>query len=129
MDEHLKQAFDQVRAERELKEYTKRFLAGRIAGRRRGRLRVLLPAAACLLLILAGGRWFYFTPTAELTIDINPSLQLGINRFDQVVSVEGKNEDGTQLAQTLEVRYLDYDQALEQILQNAQVEELLSRRS
>ena len=126
MDEHLKQAFDQVRAERELKEYTKRFLAGRIAGRRRGRLRVLLPAAACLLLILAGGRWFYFTPTAELTIDINPSLQLGINRFDQVVSVEGKNEDGTQLAQTLEVRYLDYDQALEQILQNEQVDELLS---
>ena len=89
MDEHLKQAFDQVRAERELKERTKRVLAGRIAGRRRGRLQVLLPAAACLLLILAGGRWFYFTPTAELTIDINPSLQLGINRFDQVVSVEG----------------------------------------
>ena len=29
------------------------------------------------------------TPTAYISIDINPSLELGINRFDRIVSVEG----------------------------------------
>ena len=34
------------------------------------------------------GHWLYFEPTAEISIDINPSLELELNRFNHVLSVE-----------------------------------------
>ena len=45
-----------------------------------------------------GKRWLYFTPIAEISIDINPSIELRVNRFDQVISVDGLNGDGQALA-------------------------------
>ncbi len=47
---------------------------------------------------------------------MNPSIELGINRFDKVVSVAGCNADGEALAAALDIKYLDYDAALEQVL-------------
>mgnify|MGYP006964182038 CR=1 FL=1 len=54
----------------------------------------VLSVAACLLLLFLGGRQFYFIPTVKISIDINPSMELGVNRFDRIVSVEGYNDDG-----------------------------------
>ncbi|WP_181861874.1 anti-sigma-I factor RsgI family protein [Slackia isoflavoniconvertens] len=33
-------------------------------------------------------------PTAYMGIDVNPSIELGVNRFDVVVCAEGLNDDG-----------------------------------
>ncbi|MDE7227674.1 MAG: helix-turn-helix transcriptional regulator [Treponemataceae bacterium] len=38
-------------------------------------------------MVLFVGAGLYLTPTAQISIDITPSLELGINRFDNVVSV------------------------------------------
>ena len=94
MRDRLKQAFDAVHAEEALKERTKAFVAQQTRGhaRRRPALRPSLAAAfACLCLLFTGGYWLYFTPTATISIDINPSIELGVNRFNRVVSVEGYN--------------------------------------
>ena len=115
MDERLKEAFGQVRAEDSLKAATRARLAAARAGRKRSAPRYWLAAAvACLALLVAGigGYQFYFTPTTILSIDINPSLELGVNRFDKVVTVQGWNEDGQALADSLELRFLDYQEAL-----------------
>ena len=48
---------------------------------------MLLAAGVC-------GGWMFFTPTACISIDVNPSLELGINRFDRIISVKGYNEEG-----------------------------------
>lgn len=128
--EKLKAAFDQVRAEEELKERTKKYLSEKVYARKRKRtspLRNFAAAAACaLLVLLAGGSYLYFTPTAYISVDVNPSLELGINRFDRIVSVTGYNEDGKALADSLDLKYMDYSDALEALLADQDMEVYLS---
>ena len=97
MRDKIVQAFDQVHAEDSLKQATKAYLSGQLAAGKRKPIPWglrLVPVAACLALMVFGGGWLYFTPTLEISIDINPSIELGVNRFDRVVSVTGYNEDG-----------------------------------
>ena len=126
MREKIREAFDSVHAEPELKAAARQAVARRAARRHRPirRLGIALAAAACAV-VLAGG-WLYATPTVQISIDINPSLELGINRFDRVISVEGWNDDGTALAQTVNVTHLSYTDAVETILASEPVETLLA---
>ena len=54
-------------------------------------------AAAALLLAGAGGAAAYAMPYGVVSLDVNPSLEYTINRFDYVLKVEGVNEDGKEL--------------------------------
>ena len=132
MYDGLKEAFDQVRAEEALKERTRAFLWQKTRGYTRSAPppgRRWIPTAACLMLLtvmLWGGTWLYFTPTMEISVDINPSIELGVNRFDRVISVDGYNEDGQALAQLLDVKYQDFEDAIDRILENETVSTLLS---
>ena len=54
-------------------------------------------AAAALLLVGAGGAAAYAMPYGVVSLDVNPSLEYTINRFDYVLRVEGVNEDGREL--------------------------------
>ena len=127
MTDRLRQAFDQIHAEEALKARTREavFQRAHIQAVRtkpaRRRLAVLSTACAMLALVFIGGYWAYFTATSIVSIDINPSLELGVNRFDRVVSVEGYNEDGAALAQTLDLKYLSYSEALDRILTSDEV--------
>lgn len=127
MRDRLKDAFGQIQVGDALKNRTKGFLAQQarrnIGVKRRKRLAY---AAVCLLLLLTGGRWLYFTPTAEIIIDINPSLELGVNRFDRIISVNGSNPDGQRLSSGLNIRHQTYANAVDQILKEETVAGLLS---
>lgn len=131
MNKQWQEAFDQIHAEDQLKDHTMEYLSRKVYRRRRPRfspLRGIAAAAAFLaVLFLAGGSWLYFTPEAYISIDINPSLELGINRFDRVVSVEGWNEDGDDLADSLDIKYMDYTDAIETLLSDQVVEDYLSQ--
>lgn len=130
MKDKLRDAFDMIRADDALKGNTQAFVARKTRGYTRAgstMSRRLLPAALCLLLGLFAGRWLYFTPTVAICIDLNPSLELEINRFDRVVSVNGYNDDGRALADTLALTYLDYREALERVLQEETVATLLAQ--
>jgi len=131
MNDIFKEIFGPIQAEQELKDRTKAFLIKKTqhftgADEARRRHRAYAAACACLLLILLGGRWLYFTPTAGISIDINPSIELGINRFDRVVSVDGFNEDGQELANALDVKHKSYAEAMEQIFHDDGITALLS---
>ncbi len=126
MDKRLREAFDEVRADEALKERTRAFLAGKTA--KRHPRPVWRLAAACLtLLALAGGALLWTTPVAAVSVDVNPSLELALNCFDRVVEVEGRNADGEALASALQVKYLRYTDALEQILTTTQMERYLDQ--
>lgn len=132
MKDKFKTALDQVRADQALKEDTLAFLAqetrgftGRPKGAS-GTVRRLVPAAACLALVLLGGGWLYFTPTAAISVDINPSLELTVNRFDKVLSAQGFNEAGQALADTLDLSFADYTDVVEELLATDQITALLS---
>ena len=123
-EQRIKAAFDTVHADEALKQRTRAYLARTVnAGEKRRPLRRAIPAlAACLLVLCLSGWYLYFIPTAYISVDINPSLELGVNRFDRVVSVEAYNPDGQALSDTLDLKYLDYRDALEQLVNDQAVE-------
>ncbi len=129
MNERLKNAFNKIHAEERLKGSTKAFLSQKTKGYQQAahtHSRRLIPAAACVLLLLFSGFWLYFTPTVAISIDVNPSIELDVNRFNRVISIRGYNSDGRELADLLHVKYFDYIDAMNQILTNENVSTLLS---
>lgn len=128
MNNRIKAAFNSVHASEELKSKTQAFIMQKSRNytmRRSANYRKIIPAA-CAALALFAGLKLYFTPTTHINIDINPSLDLGINRFDRVVSVKALNDDGKKLMETLDIRFTAYDEALRRILDNKSVEAMLS---
>lgn len=129
MKDKIKETFNQVHAEKDLKEATRAFLAQKTNGytkSKKSNYKLIAAAAACLLLLLFGGHRFYFTPTVAVSIDINPSIELGINRFNRVISVKSYNDDGQELINLLNIKYMDYSEAIDQILNNENISALLS---
>lgn len=53
--------------------------------------------AACLCLLLFGGWGFWQSPIGTVRMQINPDVQMQVNRFDRVVGLEGLNADGMTL--------------------------------
>lgn len=126
----IKETFDTIHAEETLIQNTRAFLdenTGRAKRARRPAIARLVPAAACFLLLTLGGYRYYFAPTSVISIDINPSLELGVNRYDKVVSVKEYNEDGYKLASSLDIRFMGYSEALDQILESAEIKSYLSQ--
>ena len=78
MNEKIKMAFDQIQAEDELKNKTKDFILNKTNGYnqkpKKTRYWRLVPIAICMLFAFVGGYWLYFTPTVEISMDVNPSL-------------------------------------------------------
>ncbi len=129
MNKKIREAFDQIQAEEALKDRTKAYISWKTQGytrRKTMNYRYLISAAACVIFLLIGGYRIYFHPTAEISIDINPSIELGVNRFDRIVSVTGRNSDGQEIADSLHIRYVDYAEAVDRIMENEEIEALLS---
>lgn len=118
MSNRIKNAFDDIHAEQELKDSTRDFLQRKVynvESKTKFNYRPLLTSFACLVLVLASVR-VYFTPVAAISVDINPSLELEINRFDKVINVKGYNVDGENLAIDLELKHKSYTDAIDSIL-------------
>ena len=129
MDERIKEAFEQVQAESGLKDRTKAYVSRKTGSYRRAgtaKYKVLASAFACVALLLFGGYWLYFMPTVEISIDVNPSIELGVNRFNRIVSLESYNEDGQALLDSLDIRFTEYSDAVTQIIESEDITSLLS---
>lgn len=133
MERLLIEAFDSIQADESLKAETQHavFQAmrnGRSAKRRSRRLLPVLALAACCLLALGvGGHQLYFTPTTVLSIDINPSMEMDINRFGRVISLNGYNDDGVALAAELNVENKSYNDAVDALMANDTINDCLDR--
>lgn len=123
MKNKLRSAFDAVQAEEELKANTKDFLHRQLYERRRKTRIVPKRLVACFaaVFLCASGYLSYFTPVAAVSIDINPSLELAVNRFDRVIEVMGYNADGQLLAEELSLRHMKYEDAVNTVTENEMV--------
>ncbi len=76
--------------------------------------RAAITLAACLALaaVGVGGYAWAQAPCAYVAIDVNPSIELGINRLGNVASVRAYNEDGERLLQALDLDGLAYTDAM-----------------
>lgn len=90
---------------------------------RRRRAPLVAALAACLALVALGigGVAWASQPYAYVAIDVNPSIELGINRFDRVASTRAYNDDGARVLEAADVQGETYEQAMisiEQALQD-----------
>jgi hypothetical protein len=121
MENKLRGAFSALKASEKLKRTTKAALRkktfdyGRQIGRIRARRRRMAGCLSSLVLVLTGlGAWF--TPTASIAVDINPSIELRVNLFDRVIALEGRNSDGEAVAGELDLTGKPYDEAMQRLL-------------
>ena len=130
-ESRIRSAFGSIHADERLKAQSRRYIHEKAYTARRKHRQMLRLSAAMLcmvcLLFGAGGVYAYFTPTAIISIDINPSIELSVNRFDRVIDVRAFNDDGAVLAQQLSVQYDDFANALLQILQNESFQTYLAQ--
>ncbi len=64
-------------------------------------------AAACILAMFGISAYAYYTPYTYVSLDVNPSIEYSVNRFDRVLSVTGVNDDGTEIINNLELDNLE----------------------
>ncbi len=117
LDNDLRTALERVRAMEKQKEHTLAYLAAR---RQRGRGRRLRPlAAACALVavLLGVGVWqVAYTPVAYVSVDVNPSVELALNRLDRVVTATACNADAQVVLAGVDLAGKPYTQAIDTLL-------------
>ena len=127
----MKDAFDAVQTPERLKRKTraalrkKTFDYGRNVLRLQARRRRLAAGLLSMALALSGaGIWFL--PSASISVDINPSIELKVNALDRVISLEGRNSDGVALVRDIDVTGMAYDDAMQRILLSQGLEPYLA---
>lgn len=122
MNNMIHNAFDKIHAEDALKQKTADFLHERIrqqnVKRKNPHLRIVAAFASFALLFIIGGisHNLYFTPSAYVDIDVNPSIELVVNRFGRVIKAEPYNDDGAAILEDISVRHISYDAAVDTLI-------------
>ena len=93
-----------------------------------------LAAAACLALVLVGGGGGYYYYSANnavaslVSLDVNPSIQLEVNKNEKVLSATPMNDDGAEILDGMDLKGPQADVAMYAIigslLQHGYVDEL-----
>ena len=130
MDNQIKYAFDAVQTPDRLKRMTKAALRKKTFDYGRNVLqlrkhRARLAGAVLSLVLVIGGSSIWCLPTTRIAVDINPSIEIHVNTFDRVITVEGKNADGVALVRELNVNGMSYADALQRILLSNGLEQYL----
>jgi hypothetical protein len=63
-------------------------------------------ASAAAFVMLGTGTWAYATPYSYISVDVNPSIEYTINRFDRVLSVKAVNDDGDEILKEISLEDL-----------------------
>jgi hypothetical protein len=78
----------------------------------------LVAGAATVAILIAGagfGTWAYASPYSYVSLDVNPSIEYTINRFDRVLSVKAVNDDGSEILKDIQLDDLE-NQTIESAL-------------
>jgi hypothetical protein len=80
-----------------------------------------IAASFLILIMLSSGVYAYYTPYSYVSVDINPSMELYVNRFDKVIGVHAFNEEAAQIIKASNgMKNKNVDDALEQVLNKAE---------
>ena len=116
----IQESMKEIQASEELKQNTLQYLEKQRIKQRRFKSRPIprfAMAIVCLFLVLgAGGYSVYQKPISFISIDVNPSIELGINQFGRVVTVSAYNEDGQNILRKLPLKHISYIQAIDKLL-------------
>jgi hypothetical protein len=67
-----------------------------------------IAASAAALVVFSVGSWAYASPYSYVSLDVNPSIEYTLNRFDRVLSVKAVNDDGEEILKEIDLDDLQY---------------------
>lgn len=134
MNNKFYDALEPIRASEGLKQNMNEFLHSELLKRRRKTYKPMRYALACCTMLVImicgiGGYSFYKMPVSYISVDVNPSVELALNRFDRVVNVTAFNDDGARILQKLNLKNKSYTEAVELLLSDRTFESYLSAES
>lgn len=134
LEHEIKNALEAVRCEEELREKTTAYLKAQRQKRTKSApgpaFRRLAQAACVLAVLLAVGTFqFLRVPTAYVSIDVNPSIELTLNRLGSVTEAKAYNDDGSRVLQGLTLRGMKMVDAVEQILSAEAMQPYLTEKN
>ena len=128
----IREAFSYVEAEDELKQKTKDYLHS-INKKRKFTFwngRKIVGAFAALVLAVGVGLYsFLLMPFSYVSLDVNPSLELVLNRLDWVLEVKAYNEDGENVLADVSLEGMSYKDAITCIAESKKMQEYLNEGS
>ncbi len=137
--ENFKEYMDRVHTNPEIKENTKKTVAQvlrqvvpdqkRSMRRKRSGTKAMAASLAALaaFLVVGGAAYAYYeTPVDYLSLDINPSVELGINAFQKVVRAHGINQDGADLIENLDLHNMSAQEAVRLLVVQACQQDYIS---
>lgn len=92
---------------------------------KRKKKRTLLMACFFAIFIgIFGWKWYHQTITL-VSIDVNPSIELGLNQWDHVVSIKILNQEAKEIVKGLSLKYKSYKKVVELLLLSKEMESYL----
>lgn len=71
---------------------------------------------AAAVAVFTIGTFAYFTPTDYVSLDVNPSIEYSLNRFDRILKAEAVNDDGEKILSQLEVKHMTVEKGVKKTL-------------
>ena len=78
-----------------------------------------MTAVFCLFGI---GAYAYYTPYYYVSLDVNPSIEYSVNRFEKVIGVNGVNADGKEILTQLNLQNKGIDEAIKETVKQIEKE-------
>lgn len=123
MGNRIQNAFGNIQAEDTLKTKTTAFLCEKIHANKthpyRSRIQRFSIAFATSLIMLFVARYayiLYYTASTFVDIDVNPAIELSLNRFDRIIGAYAYNADGEEIITDLNLMCKKYDYAVSLIV-------------
>ncbi len=64
-------------------------------------------ASAAAFVMISTGAWAYASPYTYVSVDVNPSIEFNVNRFDRVLHVKAVNDDGEAILKEISLSDLE----------------------
>ena len=127
MNNQIGRAFAQIHATDQMRQSAAACIARYNQKKKRRSKAVLRLAVACGLFLCMGiGNWYVFAaPVSYISVDINPSVELTLNRLNRVTAAEGKNADGQRLLADLDLTGKNYLEAVERLVESDRLQTYL----
>lgn len=134
MHDEIREAFEQIHATEQMKQSVSEYLAQNRRKTARGSIRLgLRPLVSiCALLLICiglGNGYFWEMPVSYLSVDVNPSIELTLNRKNQVTDVQSRNKEGELILKDVQLKGKDYLEAVEMLMECDNMQPYLTRNA
>lgn len=77
---------------------------------------------------IGGGR-IYYRESLFISMDINPSIEISVNRFDRIIRIQARNRDADKILSSVSVKNMKYADGISAILECEEMQAYLTDNS